>query len=93
MCLCCVSSVVDIEAEKSHGTFTYVDKSCVRRSHVSKDFCTPVINEVCSGSQEGKFADRIRVEKLQLLLVVTVDWNYYGYCKGQPSLLQRLTPR
>ena len=46
---------VDIEAETSHGTCTYMDESCIRGHHVSKDFCTPVINEVCSGSREGKF--------------------------------------
>ena len=57
MCMCCASGVVDIEAETPCGTCTYKDESCIRGQHVSKDFCTPVINhsEVCSGSQEGKF--------------------------------------
>ena len=27
---------------------TYMDKSCIRGHHVSKDFCTPVNNEVAS---------------------------------------------
>ena len=40
----------------------YMDKSCIHRHHVSKDFCTPVINEVCSGSQEEKFWDRTRAQ-------------------------------
>ena len=55
MCMCCPSCMVDIEAEITHGTCTYVDESCICGHHVSNDFCTPVINEVCSGSQEGKF--------------------------------------
>ena len=88
MCMCCTSVVVDIEAETPHGTCTYEDKSYIRRHHVSKDFCTPVINEVCSGSQEGKFSGRTSGKKFQLLLIVTTDWNYYGYCKGQPSLFK-----
>ena len=40
----------------------YVDKSCIHRHHVSKYFCTPVINEVCSGSQEEKFWGRTRAQ-------------------------------
>ena len=55
MCACCASGVVDIEAETPRGTCTYVDESSARGHHVSKDFCTPIINEVCSDSQEGKF--------------------------------------
>ena len=55
--------MVDIEAKTARGTCTYVDKSCIHRHHVSKDFCTPVINEVCSGSQEGKFWGRTCVQK------------------------------
>ena len=75
------------------GTCTYVDESYNPGHHVSKDFCTAVINEVCSGSQGGKFWGRSRAQKNgQLLLVVTTDWNYYSYCKGQPSLFQRLIP-
>ena len=30
---------------------------------VSKDFCTPVINEVCSGSKEGKFGGKTHAQK------------------------------
>ena len=59
----CASGVVDTEAETPHGTFTYVDESCICEHHVSKDICTPVINEVCSGSQEGKFWGRERAQK------------------------------
>ena len=62
-CACCASGMVDIEAETPCGTCTYVDKSCIRWHHVSKDFCTPVINEVCSGSQEGKFWGRTSAQK------------------------------
>ena len=54
MCMRCPSGVVDIEAETPCGTCTYVDESCICGHHVSKDFCTPVINGVCSSSQEGK---------------------------------------
>ena len=46
MCVCCASGVVDKEAETPHGICTYVDEICIRGHHVSKDFCTPVINEV-----------------------------------------------
>ena len=49
MCVCCVSDMVDIEAETHHGTCTYMDKSCIRGHHVAKDSCTPVINDACSG--------------------------------------------
>ena len=48
-----------------------MDEGCIRRHHVSKDFCTPVIDKVCSGSQEGRFWDRVRAQKNQLLFVVT----------------------
>ena len=73
MCVCCASGVVDIyvEAETPRGTCTFMDEGCISRHHVSKDFCTPVIDEVCSGNQEGKFWDRVRAQKNQLLLVVT----------------------
>ena len=53
----------DIEAETPCGTCTYVDKNYIYGHHVSKDFCTPVINEVCSGSQEGKFWSRTCTQK------------------------------
>ena len=42
MCVCCLSGVVDIEAETPCGTCTYMDESCICGHHVSKDFCTPV---------------------------------------------------
>ena len=29
------------------------------------------------------------LEKSQLLPVVTTNWNYHSYCKGQPSLYFR----
>ena len=63
MCVCCPSGVVDIQAETPHGTCTYEDKSCICGHHVSKDFCTPVINGMCSGSQEGKFEGRTCAQK------------------------------
>ena len=63
MCVCCPSVVVDIEAKTSRGTCTYMDESCIRGHHVSEDFCTPVINGVCSGSQEGKFEGRKCAQK------------------------------
>ena len=77
--------MVDIEAKTPLGTCTHVAESCIRGQHVSKDFCTPVINEVYSGSQESKFWGRAHAQKNQLLLVVTTDLKNYGYCKGQPS--------
>ena len=63
MCACCPSGVVDLEAKRPPGTCTYMDKSCIYGHHVLKDFCTTVIDEVCSGSQEGKFWDRTRAQK------------------------------
>ena len=30
---------------RPRGTCTYVDESCIHGHHVSKDFCTPVIND------------------------------------------------
>ena len=63
MYMCCRSGMVDIEAETPCGTCTYVDESCIRGHPVSKDFCTPVINVVCSGSQEGKFEGRTCAQK------------------------------
>ena len=63
MCVCCPSGVVDIEVKRPQGTCIYVDKSCICGQHVLKDFCTTVINEVCSGSQEGKFWGRTHAHK------------------------------
>ena len=63
MCMCCPSGMVDIEAETPCGTCTYMDESCIRGHHLSKDFCTPVINVVCSDSQEGKFEGRTCAQK------------------------------
>ena len=63
MCACCPSGVVDLEAKRPPGTCTYMDKSCIYGHHVLKDFCTTVIDEVCSGSQEGRFWDRTRAQK------------------------------
>ena len=91
MCVCCPSGVVDKEAKTPHETCTYMIESCsIRGHHMLKDFCTPAINEVCSGSKEGKFGGRWDTcpEELQLLLAVFTDCNYYSYCKGQPSVFQ-----
>ena len=63
MCVCCTSGMVDIEAKTPHGTCTYVDESCIHGHHVSKHFCTPVINQAWSGSQEGKFEGRTCAQK------------------------------
>ena len=78
--------MVDIEAETACGTCTYVDKSCIRRHHVSKDFCTTVINEVCSGSQERKFGGRTRAQKnfsycllLQTGTIIAMYCNSHHY--------------
>ena len=50
MCACfpsgVVTSVVDMEAEALRETCAYVVESCIRGHHVSKDFWTPLINEV-----------------------------------------------
>ena len=55
--------MVDIEAKTPCGTHTYMDESCIRRYHVSKDFYTAIINEVCSDSQEEKFGGRTHAQK------------------------------
>ena len=46
MCACCPSGMVDMEAKTPCKTCTYVVKSCIHGHHVSKDFYTPVINEM-----------------------------------------------
>ena len=50
MCACfpsgVVASVVDMEAEAPCETCAYVVESCIHGHHVSKDFWTPLINEV-----------------------------------------------
>ena len=48
----------------SWNMYTCMDESCICGHHVSKDFCTPIINEVCSGSQEGKFWRRTHPRKV-----------------------------
>ena len=65
MYACYPTGVVDKEAENtSHETCTYVVKSySICRHNVLKDFCTPVINEVGSGSKEGKFGGRPHAQK------------------------------
>ena len=68
MCVCCPFGVVDIEAETTRGTCTYVHESCIRGHQVSKDFCTPVINVVCSGSQGGKFEGRTFAQKTSAIV-------------------------
>ena len=65
MCVCCPSGVVDIEAETPRGTCTYMDERCICGHRMSKDFCTPVTNGVCSGSQEGKFEGRTCAQKIK----------------------------
>ena len=81
MCVCCASGVVDIEADETPcGSCTYMDERCIRRHHVSKDFCTPLINEVCSGSQEEKFWGRAHVQKTSAI----------AHCYHRLQLLQLL---
>ena len=59
MCTCCPSGVVDKEAKTTCETCTcMVESSGIHGYHVSKDFCTPVIKEVCNGSKEGKLGGR-----------------------------------
>ena len=51
MWVCCASGVVDIKPKHLvEHVCTYVDESCICGHHMSKDFCTPVINEVRSYS-------------------------------------------
>ena len=98
--MCCPSGVVDIEAETPCGTCTYVDESCIHGHHLSKDFCTPVINGVCSGSQEGKFEGRTCAQKnvrycLLLLQTGTItaalrDSHHYSNNLLQGGLKDRL---
>ena len=100
MCVCCPSGVVYIKPEKPRGTCTYVDESCIRRYHVSKDFSTSVINGVCSGSQEGKFEGRTCTQKnvsygLLLLQTRTImatvrDSHHYSNDLLQGGLEDRL---
>ena len=58
MCACfpsgVVTSVVDMEAEAPCETCAYVVESCIRGHHVSKDFWTPLINEVLVCAQENE---------------------------------------
>ena len=57
MCACfpsgVVTSVVDMEAEAPCETCAYVVESCIRGHHESKDFWTPLINEVLVCAQEN----------------------------------------
>ena len=85
--------MVDIETETLHKTCTYIDKSCILRQYVSKGFCTPVINEVCSGSHERKFWGRIRAQKnlsycLSLLQTRTIMATVRDSCHYSNNLLQ-----
>ena len=41
--------------------------------------------------KKGSFRVGHVPEKLQLLFIVTTEWNYYSYYKGQSSLFQRHT--
>ena len=93
ICMCCPSGVVDMEAKIPCEAYTYVVESCIRWHHVSKDFCTPVINEVCSDSKGGKFGGRTRVQKkFQLLLTIFTDWlitaTVRDSCQYSNDLLQ-----
>ena len=77
--------MVEKEAKTPCETCTYVVESFgTLGHHVSKDICTPVISEVCSGSKEGKFGGRTRAQKTSAVPCCFLDCNYYSYCKGQP---------
>ena len=75
MCVCYPSGMIDIEAKTPCGTYSYVDESCICGHHVSKDFCIPVINEVCSGNQ-GKFW----AKNLVAIFKPGVCWPKAGAC-------------
>ena len=72
MYVCCPSGMADMEA-KTHcetidyiylsETCTYMVESCLCGHHMSKDFCIPMINEVCSDSEEGKFDGRTHAQE------------------------------
>ena len=51
----------------SWNMYTCMDEICIRGHHVSKDFCTPIINEVCNGSQEGNFWGRPHPRKKSVI--------------------------
>ena len=88
MCACCPSGAVDMEAKIYCETCTYVVNHCIHGYHVSKDFCTPVINEtlvyiqenenphdlaVCNGRKEGNIGGRTHAQK-NLSCLLTVLW-------------------
>ena len=67
MCVCSASGMVDIEAETTLRTCTYMDESCIYGYHVSKDFCTPVINDVSAVAvKKGSLVVGPCPQKLQL---------------------------
>ena len=70
LCACVVQVIWQIQKLKHlvEHVRTCMDESSFKGHHVSKDFCTPVINGVCIGSQGGKFWGRIRVQ------------NNFSYC-------------
>ena len=77
------------------GQELYLRTPCV------KDFCTPVIIEVCSGSREGKFWDRTRAQKnfsyCSLLLhtgtiTATVRDSHHYFQWLTPGWTWRLSP-
>ena len=100
MWACCPSGVVDKEAETPHEACTHmVESSTIRRHHVSKDFCTPVIKEVCSGSKEEKFGSRTHAQKTfsccsLFLWTVTITASVRDSCQySNNHLLPKLTSR
>ena len=86
--------MVDKEAKIPCETCTNVVESCsIHRNHVLKDFCTPVINEVCSGSKEGKFGGRTHAQKdftccLVFLGTLTITATVRDSCQHSNDLLQ-----
>ena len=90
MYVCYATGVEDIEAETPCETCTYVDESCVRGHHVSKDFCTPGINEQSKGQKFG--VAHTSAQKNFSYCLLLLQSRYYGCCKGEPSLFKQCTP-
>ena len=98
MYVCCTSGVVDIEAKTPHETCTYVGESCIRGHHVSKDFCTPVINEVASYAvvvKMGSFGVGHTVAQLYNYIVrfyyrLELLWLVYGTAVIIPTTYSRV---
>ena len=94
---------VDMKVEAPREICTHLVENCIRGHHVLKDFWTPFINKVLVCIQESEnphdpYAVAVKKEVWWLdcaqknFSCLLTDWNYYSYCKGQPSVFQQLTP-